>query len=197
MNGGLRVHRSLLRTLLVFVAGLVLVLTAIDVVAAHVVSSPPETDPDTGALTSRGLNQRRSDFTWGWSLLLLGSVLTVGSATSAVARRPVLVVDDDGLRLRIAGPRRFVTVPWEDISWVHTSADGHDEVVPPRVFLLHVRSKAAYPAELWGAGWDGATLVVDADSWNRRPEDVATHVDLALETWRRQHQPQPDELGQV
>jgi hypothetical protein len=189
MNGDLRVHRSLLRTFLVFIAGVVLVLTAVDVVAAHVVSGEPETDPDTGALTSRGQNQRRSDLTWGWSFLLAGGTLVVASAASALVRRPVLEVRSDALRLRVAGPRRFLAIPFEDVTWVHSSADGDDEVVPPRVLLIHVRSTAAYPESLWGAEWDGNTLVVDADSWSRRPEDVATRVEVALDAWRRHAQP--------
>lgn len=189
MNGDLRVYRSLLRTFLVFVAGALLVLAAVDVVAAHVVTGSPETDPTTGALTTRGQNQRRSDLTWGWSLMLIGGTVMVGSAASFVLRRPVLEVRSDALRVRVAGPQSFLTIPYDEITWVHSAADGDDEVVPPRVLLIHVMSAADYPESLWGAEWDGNTLVVDADSWNRRPEDVATRVDLALEAWRRHPTP--------
>ena len=184
----LRVYRSLLRTFLVFVAGALLLLTAIDIVAAHVVSGEPETDTATGALTSRGQNQRRSDLTWGWSLMLIGGTLIVGSGASFVMRRPVLEVRSDALRVRVAGPQRFLTIPYDDVTWVHSAADGDDEVVPPRVLLIHVRSAASYPESLWGAEWDGNTLVLDADSWSRRPEDVATRVEVALEAWRRHAQ---------
>jgi hypothetical protein len=188
MNGDLRAYRSMLRTFLVLAAGALLMLAAVDVVAAHVVSSPPETDATTGALTSRGQNQRRSDMTWGWSLMLIGGTLVIASAGSAVARRPVLEVRADSLRVRVAGPRRFLTIPYDDVTWVHSAADGDDEVVPPRVLLIHVRSASDYPEPLWGAEWDGNTLVVDADSWSRRPEEVATRVDLALDAWRRRAQ---------
>lgn len=188
MNSDLRVYRSLLRTFLVFVAGALLVLAAIDVVAAHVVSSAPEIDAATEALTSRGQNQRRSDLTWGWSLLLIGGTLVIGSVASSVLRRPVLEVGSDALRVRVAGPRRLLTIPYDDVTWVRSAADGDDEVVPPRVLLVHVRSAAGYPGSLWGAEWDGNTLVVDADSWSRRPEDVSTRIELALDAWRRHAQ---------
>lgn len=192
MTSELSVYRSLVRTSFLFLAGVLLVLTAVDVVTAHVVSGPPETDPETGALTTRGQNQRRSDLTWGWSLLLIGGTLVAGSAASFVVRRPVLEVGADALRVRVDGPRRFVTIPWDDITWVHSAADGEDEVVPPRVLLVHVRSAEAYPGSLWGAEWDGNTLVVDADTWSRRPEEVATHAEVGLEAWRRNHRTQPE-----
>jgi len=166
-------------------AGVLLVLAAIDVAGTHTVSGQPETDTSTGLLTGRGQNQRRSGLMWGAALGTTGAVLLVGSVTSLLWRRPVLEVGDAGLRLRIAGPHRFLDVPWDEITWVHSAADGDsDEVVPPRVLLVHVRSSVRYPSALWGATWDGNTLVVDADSWNRRPEDVAAQVDLALDAWR-------------
>ncbi len=182
---GLRVYRSALRNLLTLAAGLLLLVAAYDVAVSHTITSAPETDEETGALTSRGRSQERTDLMWGTIFTVLGGSAVLFSLASAAFRRPIVEFTPETLRLRVAGPRKFLDIGWDDIAWVHSGADGDDETVPPRVLLVHVTSADSYPQSPWGAVWDGNTLMVEADSWNLPPEDVAAHAVVALDSWRR------------
>ena len=170
-------------------AGLLLVAAAFDVMWLYEVSGPPESDETTGALTSRGLSQQRTDIMWGSTFLVVGGGIALVALGGLLLRHPVVDVNEDGLRLRIGGPRRMVAIPWSNVSWLHSGSDGEDEAVPPRVLLVHVRDRSPYRDQLWGASWDGSTLMVDSDSWTVTAGDVVTHSRLALEAWRRHHEP--------
>jgi hypothetical protein len=181
----LKVYRSAGREMLLLCAGLLLVLAAFDVIWFHQIAGPPEVDETTGALTSTGRSQRRTDLIWGSMFVVAGGGMALVAAGGLVVRRPVVEVTENGLELRIAGPQRSMTVPWSNVSWVHSGTDGEDEAVPPRVFLVHVFDRSAYSDQLWGADWDGATLMVDADSWSVRDVEVVAHSQMALDAWRR------------
>jgi hypothetical protein len=160
----------------------------------------PEVDEATEQLTSRGRSQQRADYLWGSALLAVGGVLVAIGTVSFVRRAPVVEVRSEGLRLRIGGPVQMVSIPWSDVTWVHSGADGDDEVVPPRVFLVHVVDVAPFPPAPWGATWDGRTLMVDADSWNVEPDEVVAHARMAFETWHREAEQaaeadQPEEVS--
>lgn len=206
----LSVYRSAAREALIVAAGVLLVLIALDVMWVHGIeigncapgadglclrdlAGPPETDEESGALTSRGRSQQRTDYLWGTAFLLVGAGLAAVGSVSLLRRSPVAEVGTDGLNLRIAGPLRFTHIPWSNVTWVHSGSDGDDEAVPLRVFLVHVADPSPYPAAPWGATWDGATLMVDADSWNVPPEEVVAHATMALDTARREAEP-GDEL---
>ncbi len=190
-----RAHRSLARHLLFFLTAIFLTVAAIDVIWVHRVSGPPEVDEETQQLTSRGLSQQRTDFMWGTFFLVGASVLAGVSVVGLTTRRPVVEMDDERIRLRVGGPRAFIDVPWENVRWVHSSADGDDELVPARVLLINVLDTSGYPHELWGAQWDGHTLMVDADSWNATPEEVVMHAQRVLDAWRRDHPDGEPEAG--
>lgn len=181
----LQVYRSATRELLLLATGILLIVAALDVVWLHEVSGPPEVDEASQTLTSRGQSQRRTDLLWGSTFVVFGGGLSLVALGGLAFRRPVVSVRDDGIELRIAGPRRTVDVPWADVSWVHSGTDGEDEAVPPRVFLVHVFDRSAYPEALWAAAWDGSTLMIDADSWSVGAEEVVTHARMALDAWRR------------
>jgi hypothetical protein len=191
MMPGLRVYRSGLRNILTFVAGALLLIGAWDVTVGHALSSAPETDEESGALTSRGQSQRRTDWMFGTVFVVFGGGAVLLSVSAAALRRPLVELTSEAMRLRIAGPQRYVELPWEEITWVHSGADGDDDRIPPRVLLVHVASAEPYPTSLWGASWDGSTLMVDADSWSLPPEDVAAYALVALETWGRHHRAEP------
>lgn len=182
-----RVHRSIARHMLFALAAIFLTVAAVDVMWVHGVSGPPEIDEATQTLTTRGLSQQRTDFMWGTFFLVSAGVLGGVAAVGLIARRPVVEMDRDGLRLRVAGPRSYIGIPWSNVRWVHSSADGDDELVPARVLLINVIDASHYPLELWGAQWDDRTVMVDADSWNTTPEEVVTHAQRALDAWRRDH----------
>ena len=59
----LRVEKSPVRQFLAGLAGLVLLIAAIDIVWLHQLSGPPTTNTD-GTLTSRGIVERRTDVLW-------------------------------------------------------------------------------------------------------------------------------------
>ena len=179
------VRKSLLRQVLLMAAGALLVLASVDIMFGHWVSSPPEVDAETGEINTTGRSQHRSDLLWGTLLVVAGGALLVGGAAGALWRAPAVVIGADDLQLRIGGPRRTVSIPWGEVAWVHSGSDGDDERVPPRVFLVHVTDPARYPAQPWGADWDGATLMVDAGSWTMRPADAVIHANVALAHWRR------------
>lgn len=189
-----RAHRSIARHLLFGLAGLFLLLAAIDIMWVHGVAGPPEVDDSTQQLTTRGLSQQRTDFMWGTFFLVGAGVLAGMAFTGLISRRPVLEMDRDGIRLRVVGPRQYLEVPWRNVRWVHSSADGDDELVPTRVLLINVYDASVYPQELWGAQWDGHTVMIDADSWDSSPEEIVTHAQRAIDAWRRDHEGEEEEL---
>jgi len=181
----LRVERSPMRQLLFGLAGVLLLLAAIDIVWVHEVSSPPDTDAD-GHLTSTGTAEHRVDVIWGTLFLAAGGALALASLGGLVSRRPVVEVTDRELRLRVAGPSRSIAIPWNEIRSVRSgSVDDNDGRIPVRVLLVDVADPMQYPGSLWGAEWRDSVLVVDADSWEVPAEQVAVHANLALEEHRR------------
>jgi hypothetical protein len=179
------VRKSAVHQLLLLFAGAVLIVAALDIMAFHWVSSPPEVDSETGEINSTGRSQERGDLLWGSVLTVAGAGLVLAGALGVMWRRPVAVVGEDGLELRVAGPTKTITIPWGDVAWVHSGSDGDDERVPTRVFLVHVADAGPYPADPWGAEWDGDTLMVDAGNWTIRPADLVIHANVALTDWRR------------
>ncbi len=186
------VRKSLTRQLRLAACGVLLLLAAADVAVVHLLSSPPEADAASGALTSTGQTQQRSDMLWAALLGVVGGALVVGGGAGAMRRLPVAVVGEDGLELRVAGPGRTVTIPWGDIRWLHTGSDGDDERVPTPVLLVHVTDPSPYPQEPWSAAWDGATLMMDAGGWDMAASDVVIHANVALADWRRRQGGTPD-----
>jgi hypothetical protein len=180
----LRVERSPLRQLLFGLAGVLLLLAAVDIAWVHKVSSPPETDAD-GVLTSSGTAEHRVDLIWGSLFMVAGGVVTLVAFGGLVNRRPVAEVTDEELRLRVAGPVRSIAIPWNEIRSIRSGSDGDDGRIPARVLLVDVADPMRYPASLWGAEWRDSILVVDTDSWEVPAEQVALHANLALEAHRR------------
>jgi hypothetical protein len=186
------VRKSAVHQLLLIAAGVVLILAALDIMAFHQVSSPPEVDEETGEINSTGRSQERGDLLWGSVLTVAGAGMVLAGAMGVMWRRPVAAVGEDGLELRVAGPTKTITIPWSEVAWVHSGSDGDDERVPTRVFLVHVADAGRYPAAPWGAEWDGDTLMVDAANWTMRPADLVIHANVALTDWRRHHGLPPD-----
>lgn len=185
----LRVERSPIRQFLAGVAGLLLILAAMDVIWLHRVSGPPATNED-GALTSRGLVDRRMDWMWGGVLLTAGSVVLLGAIGGLAIRRPVLELTDEGMRVRVGrGPRSgspldVVTVPWEDVISARSATDESEGWQPTRVLILEVEDPWVFPAEPWGAEWVGSELHLDADGWQVPPEEVAMRAELLIRRHR-------------
>jgi hypothetical protein len=175
----LAVYRSPVRLFLFGIVGLLLMVTAIDVMWLHRVSTAPETSEDV--LTSTGRNQRRADYFWGIPLLFGGTALFGYAMFSLLQREPVLTVRDDGVAFQVNGPGDPpLFVPWNAIDDVDLD---HGQPYPVVVFDLN--RPGLLPDEPWDAEWDGSRLKVNAGSWERRPEEVVMHARVAMEAARR------------
>ncbi|MEA2003183.1 MAG: hypothetical protein U9N84_15015 [Actinomycetota bacterium] len=173
--------RSPVRQLLLTAAGVLLLLAALDIVSLHKLSGPPSAD-DAGLLTSKGQTERRTDLVWGTLFVVAGVAFVVVGAGGLLMGRPVIELEDEGMRLRVAGPMSTMFIPWTDVVSVRSGRDYDDDGrIPIPVLLVEVSDRAKYPDGLWGARWEGNTLEVDADSWEATVEDVVVRTELLLE----------------
>lgn len=173
-----RVERSPVRQFMFGIAGLILILSAIDIVWAHRIAEPPTTD-DNGNLTSRGQIDRRHDLMWGSLFLLVGGGTVLVSVFGLVRRRTLLEIDDSGVSLRILGGNEMMHVPFHRINWARSATDdGPDAGIMVRQLLISVDDPARFPDHLWGAEWQGPVLRVDTIGWTERAEEVAIRIDI-------------------
>ena len=179
-----RVHRSPLRQFLAGLVGLWLLVAAYEIIFQHKVTLEPLTD-DNGSLTVRGGKQRNQDLIIGTAFFLAGGGLVAGALGGLINPRPVLVVDDRELQLRIAGPQRMLSVAWDDVLEVRSGREPGDAHRSRPVFLLLLRDPDIWPDQFWGARRDDSWLIVDAESWTRPPDEVVVHAWLALESSQR------------
>ena len=181
----LRVEKSPVRQFLAGVAGLVLVIAAIDIVWLHQLSGPPTENTD-GTLTSRGIVERRTDVLWGTVLLGGGSIVLIGSIGGLAVRRPVVELTDDELRVRVGNgarsgsPLGMVSIPWDEVVSVRSATDADDGWQPTRVLVLEVTDPTRFPAEPWGSEWVGEALHIDADGWQVPAEEVALRAQMLV-----------------
>ncbi|GMQ84940.1 MAG: hypothetical protein BMS9Abin07_0505 [Acidimicrobiia bacterium] len=181
----LQVHRSPIRLFLFGLIGLLLMVTAVDVMWGHWVSTPPESQDEV--LTTTGANQQRADFLWGVPMLLAGAGLFGYAVLSLVQRDPVLALRDDGVELQVGRPGAdAVFVPWDAIADVYIAHDPDpDDGVPSDVVVFVVTGTHLLPDRPWDAQWDGNRLKVNAIGWERHAEDVVVHARVAMEAFRR------------
>ena len=196
MSGRYRVAKSPARQLLLGLAGILLLLSAMDILWLHKVSSEPLED-DAGQITTRGEAWRRTDLIWGTLFVVTGSGLFIAAVVGLASGKPVAEISDDGLDLRVAGPQKTVTFRWEDLVDVRSGLVDGDGVQPRRILIVEVEDPTRYPFDVWGADWVDGVLHVDADSWADPPEELALRMELELEQWRRRaaQEPQDDELA--
>jgi hypothetical protein len=174
-------ERNPLRSLLLGLAGLLLIIAAIEVLWVHRVSLDPERDSN-GNLTTRGLAQLRADIVWGGSFLVVGGTMFAVALYALFDGRPVAELSEEGMSLRVGGPRTPVFVPWEEVLSVRSGRDFEEGSTRPiPVLMVGVDHPERFPSELWGAEWDGDVLKVDAAGWTPSPEFVAAEADLELQ----------------
>ena len=178
-------RRSRLHLVLVSVVGAVLIVAAYDILVAHWISSPPVTD-DSGALTSRGQTQRRLDLVWGSVFLVTGVGLVAASVKALLDKSPLAEVTEDGLRLRVLGPSRYLLLPWQDIIDIRSHREVGSGGNRRPVMLVAVRNPGWYPVDLWGAEWQDEWLAVDADQWVEPVEEFVVRANLELERVQRE-----------
>jgi len=165
-------------------AGLLLLVAAIEVLFAHQVSLEPEKD-DNGELTLRGEARFRQDVIVGVTFFLTGGALVGVAMGGLIDPKPVCEVDDEGISLRIAGPRTAVTLGWADVAEIRSGREPDDGEPTRPLLLVMLRYPDLWPEEYWGARRDGSWLIVDAGSWNVAPEEVAVHARLAMASFGR------------
>ncbi len=177
----LRVDRSPVRLFLFGLVGLFLMLGAVDVMWGHWVSTPPDTYNDE--ITSKGRNQRRSDYVWGAFMLAGGAGLFGYAVTSLIRRSPVLVLRDDGVLIAVGAPgEEPVFVSWDAIDGVYCAAEKDPDGGRSRdVLVVDFIDPEGLPSEPWGASWDGDRLQIDAAGWEKPLGEVAIHANIALE----------------
>lgn len=173
-----RVDRSPVRQFMFGIAGLILVLAAIDVVWAHKVSEPPSAE-DNGALTSRGQVDRRQDLMWGSLFLIVGGGTALVSIAGLVRRKPMLEIDDDGVTMRLLTANESMYIPFHRMTSVRSgSEDTPGAAVHPRQLLITVDDPERFPDQLWGAEWQGDLLRVDTDGWSETAEEIAVRLGI-------------------
>ncbi|MFQ5553998.1 MAG: hypothetical protein ACE5GC_01345 [Acidimicrobiia bacterium] len=181
----LRVERSPVRQFLLGIAGLVLLIAALDIVRFHWLSGPPATN-DEGVVTSRGIVDRREDVLWGTVLAVGGGVALLAAVAGLAVRRPMVELTEDELRVRLGGPLRtggpmaVSSVPWEEVLSVRSATEERDGWPRSRVLVIHVTDLSRFPEEPWGAQWEQGALHMDADGWQVPAEEVALRAQLLV-----------------
>ena len=186
---GIRVHRSPLRQFLLGLAGLMLLVAAVDIVWTHHISLDPETDEASGQRTPRGESRFRQDVIVGSTFILVGGALVVIAVGGLISPNPVAEVGEVGISLRIAGPNQRVLLGWQAISEVRSGREPDDGTGSRPLLLIRLRYPDAWPEEYWGARRDGPWLIVDAESWNTPAEELVVHARLTMAAFERTLEP--------
>ena len=172
------VHRSPLRQFMFGLAGLVLILAAIDIVWAHKLSEPPMIDA-SGNLTSRGQIDRRHDLMWGSLFLLVGGGTTLVAIAGLVRRQPMLELTEDGVSIRLLSANEMMHIPFHRIQWARSSSeDSADASIRPRQLLIGVDDPTRFSDQLWGAEWRDDALRIDTDGWSETAEEIAIRIGI-------------------
>ncbi|MGH8874847.1 MAG: hypothetical protein ACRDVM_06290, partial [Acidimicrobiia bacterium] len=123
------------------------------------------------------------DVIWAWAMLAVGAALTGFGLKELLFPKPVLTVGEEGLAVRLRGPRRpLVVLAWEEVGDVGADrVDDEGDVV--EVLTVEVRERSGLPNDPWGARWlDHRTLLVAGSDWESSPERVAKRItDYAVE----------------
>ena len=176
-----RVDRSPIRQFLFGVAGLVLIIAAVDIIWAHKLSEPPSTD-DNEVVTSRGQIDQRQDLIWGSLFLLVGGVTALGSAIGLLRNRAILEIDESGVSVRLLGANDMMHIPFHRIVSVRSGTDDDiDAAIRPRQLLIQVDEPGRFPEHLWGAEWQGNLLRIDTDGWSEPAEEAAVRITIDKE----------------
>lgn len=105
--------------------------------------------------------------------VVVGAALIVWGLKELVFPKKVLVADEQGIRLAVAGPfRPAVQIPWsalKDLSYEVIDSEGDRRPM----ILVEVEDWAGLPDHPWGARWIGAgTLLIDTAGWSPPADDI-------------------------
>ena len=173
-----RVDRSPIRQFLFGVAGLVLIIAAVDVMWAYKLSEPPTTDTDD-VVTSRGQVDQRHDLIWGGLFLAVGGATALASAVGLIRNRPMLEIDESGVSVRLLGASDMMYIPFHRIVSVRSGTDDDpDAAIRPRQLLIEIDEPGRFPEYLWGAEWQGNLLRIDTQGWSETAEEIAVRLGI-------------------
>jgi hypothetical protein len=169
------VRRSALRMWLLAIAGVPLVVIALDVLyrrrfirfLSDLIFSP--SDPQL-------LEPR--DVIWAVVMLAIGVGFSGFGLKELVAPKAVVEGDASGLRVRLRGPfREPDLLAWDDVDdLVADSLEDEGERIP--VMAIKVLRRDHLPDDPFGARWlDDHTLAVLASDWERSPEEVVARLE--------------------
>lgn len=106
------------------------------------------------------------DRLWGWTLLIIGTLLLVGMLWRLLVSHPALEVDAMGIRLPVNGPGFSRRILWEWVDDIYADEYVHETDRYP-VLCLRVNEEAQLPPYPWAVrvGEDGV-LTIPAGEWN-------------------------------
>jgi hypothetical protein len=172
-----RVDRSPIRQFLFGIAGLVLIIAAVDILWAHKLSEPPSTENEV--VTSRGQVDQRHDLMWGSLFLVAGGGTALASAIGLLRNRPMLEIDESGVSIRLLGASDMIHIPFHRIVTVRSATDDDpDAAIRPRQLLIEVDDPGRFPDHLWGAEWRGNLLRIDTHGWSETAEEIAVRLGI-------------------
>lgn len=169
-----RVRRSFVRMWLIALAGVPMLVVAVDILYRRrlygALSAAIFTPNDPQLVEPR-------DLIWAVALGGLGLALIVFGVVELLNPRPVVAADGRGLRLHLGHPlARPVSIPWDEVDDVGAEEVNDDGGVVP-VLWVRVLKPDRLPANPWGARWiENDTIALLASDWEIPPGLVAERV---------------------
>lgn len=167
------VHRSTLRTWLASLLAIPFIVIGVDVLwKRRIVGWLTErifaTDPQL-------LEPR--DKIWAWAMVIVGGAVVAWGLKELFKPAPVLQTDDAGVRVRMRGPFRAVTLlPWATLHDIDAGTLEDDDD-PLEVLIIEVKDGSLLPVDPWaGRRFDHQTLALYSSEWDTRAEVVAQKV---------------------
>lgn len=193
------VGRSALRLIGLVLLGSAMIVLAVDMTISYRFYAAPEgSDVTVGSvvdqagsvvdvterqLTETGRHQRRRDIVFGIGLFLGGSAALAWGVREAVARRPVLHADRDGLTLALGRRGAPIVIGWDAIAEVRSGvledAGGSEPVLS-----LRFADPEQLPHDPRGAALDPPWLHVFAGDWDVPAHQVAPRVEAFATPYR-------------
>lgn len=168
------VRRSALRMWLLAMAGIPLLVIALDVITNRRITDRLREllfrPNDTQLLEPR-------DVIWAWAMLAFAVFLIVWGLKELFVPTRIIEAKPEGLMVRVGGPlRRPVILPWRRIIDVDTTTIEDEERKVP-LFLVEVDDPGLLPANPWGARWvSDKELGILTEDWADDPAAVAEAI---------------------
>lgn len=115
--------------------------------------------------------------------VLAGLVLVIWGLRDLVLPRKLIVADDVGLRIALAGPlRRAVSIPWKDVGEIRAEmTDEGGELLP--VLIVEFSDPRRLPIDPWAARWvSPTTLMIESSGWALGADKVAAELKTIRES---------------